>query len=95
MLRFWVRANRVIIDEVRPAAPDRVHVVVFDDLCSAPGSEIARLVEFLGMDVGQGALRELRTIPMPPGPLGRRQLHHLSVLDVADVGEVERLGFAV
>jgi len=63
ILRYWIWANRRVVDVVRAADPSRTHIVVFDDLCTAPAGEIARLLEFLEIAVDTGRLNALATSP--------------------------------
>jgi hypothetical protein len=93
ILRYWIRANRRVVDVVRAADPSRTHIVVFDDLCTAPAREIARLLEFLEIAVDTGRLDALCDIPRPPASMGRHRSQDLTVFDPADLQEVARLGF--
>lgn len=94
-VRFWIRANRRIIDGICTSIPARTHVVRFDDLCAAPEHEIARLVQFLGIDVSAGQRRKLAGLVKPPESIGRYRSADLAGFDAADLQAVADLGFSV
>jgi len=95
ILRYWIRANRRVLDIVRSAAPARSHVVVFDDLCRTPEQEIGRLLDFLEIPVTRSRFSALCAVPEVPESLGRYRSQDLSIFEPSDIDEVSRLGFSV
>ncbi len=95
MLRYWIRANRRVVDGVCASMPARAHVVVFEELCARPAGEIRRLLDFLGMRVDPSAMDTLAGIPKRPRSVGRHRAIDTSMFDDADLDDVARLGFRV
>lgn len=94
-LRFWIRANRRIVDGIGTSLPARTHLLRFDDLCEAPELEIARLTEFLGIDIGAEQLRRLGMLVVPPDSIGQYRSDDLAGHDEADLQAVADLGFSL
>jgi hypothetical protein len=94
-LRFWIRANRRIVDGIVTTDPARTYVLRFDDLCSEPERVIGRLAEFLGVEVGPDQLRSLSSDVMPPESIGQYRSDDLADYDSADLAAVAELGFKI
>ena len=95
ILRFWVQANRRVLDVVVPLAPSQVHVIKFEDLCSRPAIELDHLLTFLGISVGPAQFARLCAVPRTPDSSGRFRTQDLAVFPRSDLDEVERLGFRI
>lgn len=94
-LRYWIRANRRILDGIVRTDPDRAHLLVFDNLCDSPDREVRRLLEFLRLDVSDSQLRALSALPKAPASLGQYKSHDLAAFDRADIQAVASMGFSV
>ena len=92
-LRYWIRSNSRVLDVVRPSAPERTHVIVFEDLCRSPAQEIGRLLDFLEITVDDDRFHALCAIPRTPRSTGRFRSEDIGIFDRTDLDEVERLGF--
>jgi hypothetical protein len=94
-LQFWVRANRRIVDGIGKTHAERVHLLRFDDLCAAPEREIARLIQFLGIDVAPDQLLRLSELVIPPASIGQYRSDDLTRYERADLNALANLGFSV
>ena len=94
-LRWWVVANRRISEGIATTTPERTYILKFDDLCSAPKSEIDRLIDFLGIDVGTTQRQAMAEIPVTPKSTGRYRTEDLTDFDRDDVEAVAEFGFTV
>lgn len=90
MLRYWVRANRRLIDGICSRVPDRTHVS-FDALCADPAPSIARLLDFVGHKVDEAGLDALARIPWRPRSAGSHRTVETPMFDADDLDEVSCL----
>jgi hypothetical protein len=94
-LAYWVTANRRAIETGQKRLGDRFMAVQFDALCQDPKTEVARMLDFIGLDIPKAVRDELVAIPRVPSSFGRHKQHDLGQFDPADVEAVRQLGFTV
>jgi hypothetical protein len=95
LLRYWVRANLRFLEGPLARKPDRACVLNFDSLCRDPRTEVAHLVEFLGLPAGERARDRAAGIPKVPATANRYVARDLGAFDIGDLEAVTRLGFPV
>ena len=65
----------------------------YDQLCIDPANEIAKMLEFLDMDVSEEQRNDLLQTVNPPQSIGRFKQYGLEIFDPEDVKFVSKLGF--
>ena len=91
--RYWVEANRRIIELRDKIGKEKIYLLNFDKLCQDPINEINMLVEFLGVDPDSSALKEAYSIPKIPESKGRYKGNDLSGFGREDISFMTSLGF--
>ena len=94
-LRYWIRANRRAIDLGQRLLGDRCLILLFDELCIEPQTQISGLLDFLGVSCGSSTVGDLAKLVQSPSSMGRFRQHNLGRLDQADVAAVRDFGFDV
>ncbi len=94
-LDYWVVANQSAISNGRRLLGDRFYVLNYEALCDDPKVEIAKLLNFLGVRVGQDKLQQLVTLIKPTTSRGRYKQHDLSIFSAQQIEAVKQLGFSV
>lgn len=94
-LRYWVRANRSVVNIMQQHSRERSLILNFDALCKSPEQEVRRLLAFLEVDLKQHELSKLVSLPKTPASAGRYKNHDLSIFDQEDLQAVRDLGFAI
>lgn len=94
-LRFWISANKYIVDFGKSLGSDHYLQVNFDHLCSEPALVTNQIIDFLGINVDQKKLSMLSELPKPQATMGRYKDHDLSIFPDNDIQEVRRFGFQV
>ncbi|QFU74767.1 sulfotransferase [Halioglobus maricola] len=49
-LEYWLRANEKVLEFGRATLGDRLHIIRFEELCTAPQATVASMLSFLQMD---------------------------------------------
>ncbi len=93
-LAYWCAVHKRIF-RLAGRMDDRFLFVRFEDLCAAPKREIARILAFVGLEVGEERLAEMAAMVRPPASIGRWREHGAGEFDAADVEYVRQLGFSV
>ncbi|MBA6414283.1 sulfotransferase [Parahaliea sp. F7430] len=93
-LRYWVAAFKRVLGD-KALLGDRLHILNFDALCDQPASELARLKQFLELDVDSGVLSSLADSIVKPASRGRHAKQDCSQFDSADIDFVRAAGFDV
>ena len=94
-VEFWVAANERAIELGGALLGDRFLVVNVDALCQHPGEGVARILEFLEIEVPEVARERLRALPKTPASSGRYLREDLSCFTTHQIEAVRRLGFPV
>ena len=74
---------------------DRFLVINFDDLCSAPQTEIEEFVSFLELNKKNVNMNKLCSLCKTPRSLGRYREHDISIFSENAINKVRELGFVV
>ena len=93
-LRYWIRANRRAIELGKRLLGSRFLVLLFDELCAEPRTQITRLLDFSGVNCGSSVVDDLAILVQSPSSMGRFRQHDLGGLDRADIVAVCEFGFA-
>lgn len=91
-LAYWCAAHRRVFS-LGQAMGERFHTVNYDRLCAAPAAEIARLLDFLGVETAPDDLARFSRIVQAPASIGRHRSRPLEDFTPADVAYVRALGF--
>jgi hypothetical protein len=70
-LRYWVEANKRILDKQELLGKDKVLVLNFDRVCREPAQELHNMVDFLGIEVAEEQFEQAKKIPVTPESSGR------------------------
>jgi hypothetical protein len=89
-LAYWLRANRRAIEIGQRRLGEHFLILSFDRLCDAPGVEVGRLCDFLGLSPGRSLRQDLER--QPARPPARRPAEP-GVFDEATLREVAEFGF--
>lgn len=91
-LKFWRRVHERVL-ALQATMGDRFLLLRFEDLCSDPGSEIRRLLSFIGQEATEARVRSLALLVNTPPSIHRYKRHDLHPFDLDDIAYVEQLGF--
>ena len=94
-LKYWIAANRRVLELRDRIGHDRLLVVNFDQLCLEPEAAIRNLTHFLEMKVDADAYRQALRLPRKPSSMGRYRSEDLSRFDADDLGQLAKFGFSV
>ena len=87
-LRYWCAVHKRIA-AFKEQEPDRVLILSFDQLCSAPEVVLPQLFEFSGVEPTAALIEQASAGVKMPSSIGRRHNEDLSSLDPADMEFVE------
>ncbi|EGJ20309.1 hypothetical protein RSWS8N_19154 [Cereibacter sphaeroides WS8N] len=91
MLAYFCAVHRRISALAdRPENRGRVLFLQYEALCARPEAEIARLMDFLGLEPAQ-PVATLAALIAPPASIGRHREHDLSVFDPADLAYLKQI----
>ena len=94
-LKYWLRANRQVLQVGRKLGQQKFMFVKFEDLCLDPEPVIQKIILFLSIAPSAEKLAAAMCIPQKPKSIGRYRLHDQSRFDPADIKAVVDLGFPV
>jgi hypothetical protein len=95
MLELWARVHERVLEQGRRLLGPRFLMLSFDALVLRPEEQIAALLAFLEVPLGQVDLERLRRLPVRPDSLGRYRRHGLEPFPPHLLERVRELGFAV
>jgi hypothetical protein len=93
-LKYWCAVHRRVLALGRDMGSDFLFLR-YDDLCREPREQVARLLDFLGVEVSASELERLAGLIVRPQSIGRYAAHGLAGFDAADLAYVEELGFSL
>ncbi len=93
-LEYWIRTTRDVMEKANTLRGDLL-MVNHSRLCAAPGREVDRILEFLGLDMPNARRATLHRIPRTPGTSGRYRKHDLGIFDQRQIDFVKDMGFEV
>jgi len=94
-LKYWIKANRRVLQAGNEIGPDKFLLVDFDELCSAPESEAQRINSFLEFCPDRATYQKVLSIPHQPRSMGRYKNHDLSQFDQDDLPTLKELGYSI
>lgn len=93
--RYWVEANRKIIDLKNSLGGNKIYILNFDKLCHNPKKEIDKLLDFVGIEVNEKQLLKVISIPKTPSTKSRYKKHDISKFNKDDIKFLIDIGFKV
>ncbi len=93
--RFWVEANRRVVDIGRKLGPEKFLLINYDELCHEPLPGIMRLAVFLGVKPEEEVLAEAASLPRVPETVGRYKKHTGFVVSEEDRLFLQEMGFRI
>ncbi len=94
-LQFWIKTNERVMALGQKMQSNRFLLANFDDLCNNPKHEIAKLIDFLGLNMNQMNIDQLACLPNLPESSGRYKKYDLSLFDEDEIEAVRSFGFKV
>ncbi len=91
--RYWVAANRRVMELGAKLGPERVMAMRFEDLCAEPKRMSRRFVTFLGNTVDERSLDRMAAIPKAPESIGRHRHEDLGIFDDTDRADLAQFGY--
>jgi hypothetical protein len=92
--RYWVEANRSVIDKGNKMGTNKFLLVNFDDLCSEPREGILKIIAFLGITLPDEALNNVLELPKKIDSIGRFRQFDLSQFSTDDLIFLRSVGFS-
>jgi len=93
--KYWVAANKSILNTGRELGEKRFFVLNFDKLCHFPESEITRLLSFLDLSPEKEIVSKLLVLPQIPSSSGRYHDKEQSWVTNDDLMFLKSCGFNV
>jgi len=76
--RYWVEANKRILELSKSYGQEKVLMLNFDTLCSQPNKEIQKIINFIGVKVSENQLKKALSLPAVPKSKNRFKEHGIS-----------------
>ncbi len=92
--KFWLRANRKIMQQGDRLGPERFLVINFENLCLHPEQEVKKILSFLKITPSREILQTCCAIPQKPKSMGRFRSHDLSLFDRDDLNKLTSFDFS-
>jgi hypothetical protein len=93
-LSYWCAAHRRVLQWMS-VYPDNMLIVKFEDLCTSPVTEVARILDFCGISYDEITLHELSKSIIRPATTGRHMDYPKDIFDPEDIRFVKEMGFPV
>lgn len=93
--RYWVEANRRVVDIGNRLGDQKFLLVNYDELCKNPLPGIMDLAKFLGLNPDEDTIARAVSLPHVPESAGRYKNHHDFVITEEDKLFLEAMGFTV
>lgn len=94
-LKYWIAANRRVLELRERIGRHRLLVINFDQLCLQPEQEIRNLLRFLDIAADPAAYEQAIRMPRKPDSMGRYRSEDLGQFDAGDLDQLPRFGFTV
>ncbi|PJB55099.1 MAG: hypothetical protein CO098_18060 [Bacteroidetes bacterium CG_4_9_14_3_um_filter_41_19] len=92
--RYWVKVNRRIIELRKKIGSDKIYLINFDEFCLNPEPEIRKIINFIGIEVGENQLEKAIGIPSIPDSKDRYKEHDLTIYREDDLQFLHSLGYS-
>ncbi len=92
-LNYWIKSNKRAIEIAQNILDHQFYLLNYDHFCLNPSIEIAKLMDFLGIEVKKEKTTSLIGLVKLPKSIGRYKDKDLSIFSEAQLKEVEKLGF--
>ena len=76
--RYWVEANKRILELSKSFGPEKILLLNFDNLCSQPKEEIQKIINFIGVKASENQLKKAISLPAVPKSKNRFKEHGIS-----------------
>ena len=94
VLDYWLTANEVALQSCDRHLAGRAYTLRFEQLCAAPAAELAKLMEFLALDIPTGELDAMAALVAPPASIGRYlQANWREDFSAGQLDRLDRLGY--
>lgn len=91
--RYWVAANRKVLETGRGLGNEKFLLVNFDELCMDPRPGVTRIAKFLGTDPAMELIEKASVMPVIPKSKGRYMNYPPIKCDPADREFMNEMGF--
>ena len=91
--RYWVEANRKVMEYGEQLGKGRFLPVNFDRLCEAPEEGIMKIADFLKINIPEDILKKAFRLPVMPESKGRYKEFPLDGFLPGDLDFLEKMGF--
>jgi hypothetical protein len=92
--KYWVRANKAAIEKGKMLGSEKFYLLNYDQLCLHPKPEIAKLIQFLGIEIDSKTFDKIVCIPYIPDSAGRFKRSPVFRYDSEDYKFLIELGFS-
>jgi len=93
--RYWVEANRSVLEKGKQLGKDRFLMINFDQLCTRPLQEIEHLLSFMAVVPDQQTIDRIVSLPEFPNSTGRYKDKDLQWLGESDLSFLSSCGFKI
>ena len=90
-LCYWYAANKKSISDGEALLNKRLLLIKFEELCSNPSEEIAKISDFLNLN--KSNLKELEKLVVPPVTIDRYKKYDLTVFNDNDFSKINEFGY--
>lgn len=94
-LKFWIRANRWVLEFLQKELPNNHLILRFEELVTDPPREIERVIDFLDVDPDTVDVDQLADPIKVPESVGRYRDGDPDIFDDADFRAVEEMGYDI
>lgn len=91
--RYWVEANRKVMEYGAQLGKDHFLLVNFDRLCEAPEEGVLRIADFLKINIPEDVLKKAFKLPVMPESKGRYKDYPIEGFLPDDLVFLEKMGF--
>lgn len=91
--RYWVEANKRILELSKNFGQEKILLLNFDKLCSQPKKEIQKIVNFIGLEASENQLKKAISLPTVPKSKNRFKEHGISEFRSDDLEFLKSLNY--
>jgi len=91
--RYWVEANKRIIEMRKSYGDDKIMLLNFDELCSQPIWEVEKVANFIGIEITKNQLQKAVSLPSIPKTKNRFKIHDISEFQGDDLAFLKSLNY--